>query len=94
MKMTSRSPVSSEVVIILSTDSRHSLLEAVQRVFEIVHLIVEYVQGGSFRPNYLSEVMGLKTRLGLYRKLIYNQGSYLGLFLSQHPPETVNHVKI
>ena len=64
VKMTGGDTVPSKVVIILSTNSRHSLLEARQLVFEVLHGMVQDIEFRSLLANHLSEVISLKPRLG------------------------------
>ena len=94
MEVTSGNAVSSKVVVVLTTYSCHRFLETGQFVLQVLHGVMKDVQLGRLHLDHLPEVIGLKTRLGLYRKLIYNQDSYLGLLLSEHPPKTVNHVQV
>ena len=63
VEVTRRSPVSSEVVVKLATNSRHSLLEAHQLISEVLHSVVQDIELRSLHTNHLSKVIGLKTRL-------------------------------
>ena len=65
VQMTRGSFGTTEVVIVLATNSGHNLLEAGQLVLEVFDCIMENIQGGSLLPNYLPKIMGLKRDLSI-----------------------------
>ena len=65
MQMTGGSSVTTEVVIILATNSGHNLLETSQLVLEVFNRIMENIQGGGLLSNYLPKIMGLKRDLSI-----------------------------
>ena len=88
-------PSLSKVVVILTTDTGHRLLEAGQFGLEVLDRMVEDVQGGRLHPDHLPKLIGLKTGLRFISQIdIQPKTPYLGLLLPKHPPQAVNHVQI
>ena len=62
MKVTSRSPVPLEVVIVFAAYASHRLLEAGQLVFEVFHRMVKDVEHGRLPTNHLLQLVGLENK--------------------------------
>ena len=83
-----------EVLVVLLTDIHHLLLEDVELVPQVLQFRLQNGLSSVLLAKNLPHLVGLETFSQDILQTKISRKKHLSLFLSEHPPKTVNHIQI